>query len=985
MFKLSQLEEKPISDNASNVLDLRYYATFNGVKETSYSQLCARVAHVIAAAEYKYKFPDNCNTIAKSIYNDMMSHRFLFNSPVLFSAGVGMDYYERYLHETEFNLTDDVWRELYQNMPENQMLFACFIIPVYDSLEDIFNSVRDAAIISKHGGGVGTNFSRLREKDANIANGKGGKASGPVTFMQTWNTMGSVVVQGGKRRAALMGMLNIDHPDIEEFIDAKIEDGNLSYFNISVAITDKFMKAVANNEDFELISRLDGKPIKTVKARDLWDKICANAHKRGDPGIFFIDTAQADSILKWNRNYRVESTNPCLTGDTLVTMSDNRVKPISEVIVGDEVLSYNTELNSIEVKKVIYSTITKKNADIIELVLDNNTHLKLTPDHLVFTKNRLYVEAKDLMPEDELIQLIGYGFGFDIMTCRVQEIHKIENEDVYDIKVYKNNNFFANNILVHNCGEQPLVINDDNKGGSSCNLGSINVFEFVKENEHGYGVTYFDYAAFSEQIIRAMYYLDLVIDATSYPLENIKENTRRIRPVGLGIMGLADAAIKLGIKYNSNEFVNFCESIASTIAAVSFKATVDMAKYKLAFTDSKDFMTKIYEAIAIVKNQKNGNIDFRDLSEIEDLPFTLKHTFCAINEIFTDKERTALFKDFMRFGIRNSRRLSIAPTGTISLILNTSSSIEPNFAYEWTRDVVVDNNHKKQLTYKHRLNNENNKNSGLLVSAHDLTPEEHIAPVAVFAKYVDSAISKTVNLAQDVSVDTVKEVYNYCYAKHIKGITVYRDGSRNAQPLKKVENNKETKSENSAKDASSDRNKLHIQQRSQFMSGLTTKSNSPWGSLYVTMNFDNEARPFEVFLTSGKSGSENKAITEALSRIISLALRAGVSLTDVIKTIRGISGSEVWVYENASGAEVYVKSIPDAISRMLEDLETHYRHILSSNETIKNNVVSISNDTDSGQIIMNAKKLIYCPECGCKLQNMSACNLCPQCGWSSCK
>lgn len=315
----STVKERPIEDNASEILKMRYFMKFkNDIEETRFSQLCRRVARVISANEYEYKdrfndksdeeFLNRVRNIDTSIYNDMMSHRFLFNSPALFSAGCGLNADNLYNDEP----SEKNYKYIVNNTTPNQMMFACFTLEVPDSLDGIFDSAKEAAVISKFGGGVGANFGNLREKDALINGGICGKSSGPISFMNVWNTMGSVVVQGGKRRAALMGMMYSNHPDIEEFIDCKTKDGNLSYFNISVAIDNTFMKAVKEDLDYCLITPSDGKVIKTVKARDLWEKICLSAHKRGDPGIFFIDLANNDSLLTSpDGKYKIETTNPC--------------------------------------------------------------------------------------------------------------------------------------------------------------------------------------------------------------------------------------------------------------------------------------------------------------------------------------------------------------------------------------------------------------------------------------------------------------------------------------------------------------------------------------------------------------------------------------------------------------------------------------------------------------------------------------------------
>ncbi|MBQ3447035.1 MAG: ribonucleoside-diphosphate reductase, partial [Synergistaceae bacterium] len=390
-----------LSDNAMWLLEQRYFVqrydaeTKSVRKENSFEEFARRVSRTVASAEVNYS--DNAGwirTVETNIADDILSRRFLFNSPCLFSSAAGLTVipeYSEIIYKSPDDMTFDDYRQLYESRTKNQQLFACFVISVPDSIEGIFDSVKNASIISKFGGGVGGNFGHLREQSSEIAGGTGGKASGPVSFMETWNTMGAVVVQGGKRRAALMGMLFDDHPDIYDFIDCKTEDGKLSYFNISVAVSDQLMTAASDDTDFDLHSRVDGSIVRTVKAKDLINHICESAWKRGDPGVFFIDRARQDNLLKMGgEEWDIEATNPC--------------------------------------------------------------------------------------------------------------------------------------------GEQPLP------NFTSCNLGSINVEMFVNDDRK------FDWEKFSAQVFRSTYYLDLVIDACSYPLEKIGLRTKSIRPVGLGIMGLADAS-----------------------------------------------------------------------------------------------------------------------------------------------------------------------------------------------------------------------------------------------------------------------------------------------------------------------------------------------------------------------------------------------------------------------------------------------------------
>ena len=265
--------ELRLSENAMWLLSQRYFIQRydeeeEGIRqERSFEEFARRISRIIASAETLYLEKDDPQSLPwlqileMNIFNDILNRRFLFNSPCLFSAGAGMtivpELAER-IYKSPTEMTFEDYATLLEAKTKNQQLFACFVINIPDSIEGIFDSVKDASIISKFGGGVGGNFGNLRERGADINGGTGGQASGPISFMETWNTMGSVVVQGGRRRAALMGMLYDNHPDIMDFIDAKVEEGKLSYFNISVCVSDRLIQAVHDDGDFPLLSRING-------------------------------------------------------------------------------------------------------------------------------------------------------------------------------------------------------------------------------------------------------------------------------------------------------------------------------------------------------------------------------------------------------------------------------------------------------------------------------------------------------------------------------------------------------------------------------------------------------------------------------------------------------------------------------------------------------------------------------------------------------
>ncbi|MBQ7592882.1 MAG: adenosylcobalamin-dependent ribonucleoside-diphosphate reductase [Synergistaceae bacterium] len=807
-----------LSENAMWLLNQRYFVQRYDAElkanrqENNFEEFARRVSRTVASAEVNYS--DNIDwirTLEKNIASDILNRRFLFNSPCLFSSAAGLTVIPEFaeiIYKDVGAMTFDDYKKLYDSRTKNQQLFACFVISVPDSIEGIFESVKNASIISKFGGGVGGNFGHLREHSSEIAGGTGGKASGPVSFMETWNTMGAVVVQGGKRRAALMGMLFDDHPDIYDFIDCKTEDGKLSYFNISVAISDKLMQAYSHNEDFDLHSRVDGNTTRTVKARDLLNHICESAWKRGDPGIFFIDRARQDNLLKLGGDeWDIEATNPC--------------------------------------------------------------------------------------------------------------------------------------------GEQPLP------NFTSCNLGSINIEKFVNDAKN------FDYEKFQAQVFRSMYYLDLVIDACSYPLDKIGERTKAIRPVGLGIMGLADASIMQGITYGSEKFNSFCQELAGVFARSALSATVQIVSDagKSPFPEH-ELVSKLFDDVRVPESPEEFKSMLRTMRSEKIIPVTLINTL----EEFEFEDAKFILANLFAGNLRNSRRLSIAPTGSISMILDTSSGIEPNFAWSWNRRIMkTDGSGFEDREFWHKLltpeqRSEYRASGGRLsapeyVTAYDITTQQHVNVTGIFAHVVDSGISKTVNLPNSATVEDVRRVYQDCYDMGCKGITIYRDGSRSYQPIEVKKEEKEPEPEEKSP---------RVKERPGLVVfGKTIKDTTPWGSIYITLNFDGK-EPFEIFINVGKSGSELKAMTEALSRVISIGLRSGCRLEDFIDTLQGLSGKEYWML-NCDDDHV-ARSLPDAIALLLNKLIN--RQVLRAR--------------------LNDKSML-CPECGAPLEMISGCEYCFSCGYSPCK
>ncbi len=280
---LGIVDELKLPTNSLLILASRYLRRGeNGRIVESTAQLFRRVARAIAEVEKNYgKSDEEVKQLEEEFYKMMTNFEFLPNSPTLMNAGTG----------TKLTLS------------------ACFVIPIEDSIESIFNALKVMALVQKAGGGTGFSFSKIRPA-GDIVKSTGGIASGPISFMKIFDAATEQIKQGGKRRGANMGILRVDHPDILDFIVCKEQEGVLRNFNISVAVTDKFMEAVKKDEDFELINPRNGEVVKRVKARAIWNLLVTMAWKNGEPGVVFIDRIN-EHCNTTPQLGRIESTNPC--------------------------------------------------------------------------------------------------------------------------------------------------------------------------------------------------------------------------------------------------------------------------------------------------------------------------------------------------------------------------------------------------------------------------------------------------------------------------------------------------------------------------------------------------------------------------------------------------------------------------------------------------------------------------------------------------
>ncbi len=458
------------------------------------------------------------------------------------------------------------------------------------------------------------------------------------------------------------------------------------------------------------------------------------------------------------------------------------------------------------------------------------------------------------------------------------------------------------------CGEQPLLPYE------SCNLGSINLGRFLKDDS-------IDYPALKETVWDSVHFLDNVIDANRFPLEAIREMTLKTRKIGLGVMGFADLLIGLGIPYNSKEAVGVAKEVMAFIDQESKAASADLAKKRGNFPAYKG---SIYDT--------------------PDTPY-----------------------------MRNATTTTIAPTGTISIISCASSGIEPLFAVSYVRKVLDGT----EMVEAHPLFVERMKAAGLysdalmtkvaksgsiqhmdevpedlkriFITSMDVTPEDHIAIQAAFQEHTDNAVSKTINFPEEATREQIRKAYLLAWHQGLKGLTIYRYGSRPVQVLNLKKEEKEAKSLTKV----GANGKIAPRPRPMRTHGVTERMKTGCGYLYVTVNWD-DMDVCEVFAQMGKAGGCASCQMEAESRLISLALRSGIRVQSIVRQLAGIRcPSPSW----QEGGQVL--SCPDAMARVLSSVAQI--DMVKEEPTVRN-----------------------CPECGAVLEPEGGCFVCRSCGFSRC-
>jgi ribonucleoside-diphosphate reductase alpha chain len=811
----------------------------------------------------------------------------------------------------------------------------CFVIPSpEDSRQGILDNLKLMTEIMARGGGVGINLSTLRPRGSYIKT-VNGTASGPCSWAQLYSVAtGDVIQQGGcfgpdERIVTDRGLIPAkelaDRLDAGEAIQAQTHKG-LRPFTSVFRNGIKDLYEVTTLHGYHVRVTLEHKmgvlrngEIVTIPLRDL---------KEGN-----------EILLLFGEGNKSEIHPDPISSITSVGASKVFDFEVDEV----HLLSANGIYTSNSRRGALMLMLDDNHPDIEEFITVKRTPGKIEHANLSVCVSDAFMQAvKDdagwnLTWQGEVKKTVRARALWDLICTSAWE--SAEPGVVFIDRYNKESNtwYYENIRCVNPCGEQGLP------PFGVCNLGALNLAAFVKNGE-------MDWEQLAEKSKVAMRFLDNVVDANEYFIEENETAQLGTRRTGLGTMGLADALIKMKIAYGSEESLPVIERIYATIRDAAYEASADIAEEKGSFPhfDRDKYMQGKF---------------------IKRLP---KHVQEKIRQQ----------------GIRNAVLLTQAPTGTTSLLAGVSSGIEPVYDFAMIRrDRTGEHILYHPLLQEWRDKHPNASTPAYFVSSKDLTPEEHVRVQAMVQRYTDSSISKTVNAPNEHTVEQVETLYRLAYEMGCKGVTYYRDGSRDAV-LTRVEDEKKA-AQQQAQETPVMQTVVSVQHgikpRPPVVQGYTRQISAPEGKINVTINSDDQG-PLEVFVNVGKAGSDIAALAEALGRLISLNLRvlSPLSQTDrlqeIAENLRGIGGSR-----SIGFGMQQVRSMPDAVARALE---LHLEPLQpAEDESAEAN--SHSNGYDDPPAHNDLSRLSVtgnlCPQCGCNtMVYEEGCRKCYTCGYSEC-
>lgn len=859
----------------------------------------------------------------------------------------------------------------------------CYVLPpVGDSIEEIYDTAKYLARTFSYGGGCGIDISQLRPKGSPV-NNAAMTTTGAVSFMDTFNNVSQTIGQKG-RRGALMISMDVNHAEIEDFINAKTQNKKLEECNISVRADELFMTRVIAG---------DG------NATELMYKLAENNWDWGEPGMLFWDNINTRTLLSEyikHGEFEFAGVNPCITGDTLVQTIEGAI-PIKDLVGTQPYVYCMNDEGKLIIKQASKVWKTRENAELVEIDF-NRGKLICTPDHLIYTRNRGWVKAIELKPKD---RLNGLGFskvneidefikltsdakyyphhrfimeqmGFDIkgrdlqngqfIPKAVKAKHKktysvnhtntgknfIVNSvtkldytaDVYDMTVDGVHNFVANNIIVHNCAEEPLP------AGGSCLLGSLNLAEFVK-NPFGERPV-FNIPEFKKAVKIAVRALNQVLDEglPLHPLQIQRDSVAKWRQIGLGIMGFGDMLIKMRIPYGSSRCSNLIDTIGIALCNTGLQESAKLAKEQGAF--------EAYNEERILSSYYMQSKIQQGLIYDETIELIKAH------------------------GLRNSQLFTIAPTGSIGTMFGVSTGVEPIYdvnGFTRTTKSLKDEDTVyveysaivQQAIEADDIDMIHNK-PPYLVGAKDLDFMSRIKTQADWQQWIDASISSTLNLPQEAPVEDVFKAYVAAHEMGCKGLTVFRDGCKKAGILKGITPTEEPQTI-SIPLTESDTDINHC-------IALGSKLQTGCGSLWITVYFHKETGQLcHIFLNKGSKGGCNSYMI-GLSRLISLAGKKGATVEQIVDQLKSVVPCPSFVSRKTTEPDISAgRSCPEAIGVELVKLYNQFKGTSVKQEEVTQLKVD-------GEVKIEIAK---CPECGAELSHTGGCVNCFNCGWTKCE
>ncbi|WP_129113033.1 adenosylcobalamin-dependent ribonucleoside-diphosphate reductase [Halegenticoccus tardaugens] len=866
---------------------------------------------------------------------------------------------------------------------ELQQLSACFVDSPDDDITDIHQTMQEAAEVFQSGGGMGYAFWRLRPYGDAVGS-TGGIASGPITFMRTYDQMCETIAQGGARRGAQMGVMRVSHPDVIQFIHAKNKDVSLAH-SLRLNDPDDYTHTTfkeALEEARELIDE-DGRVPKHLR----------NAVE-GHLSNFNISVGVTDGFM--------------------------------EALYADEEFVFTNPRTE---EPHVATPETKELYEMFDL-----------GEH---------VEVGEVLsiPAKEIWQHIVEG-AHENGEPGVIYLERVNKEHSFDVEEHPDHRILATNP----CGEQPL------EEYEACNLGHINLstlaahdapdwrvwseahldeYDSYEDAVDAFLAEAIDWEEFDHRVEYGTRFLENVVTMSDFPVEKIERKVREMRKIGLGVMGLAQLYIQLGIRYGSDAGNEVARQVMTHINHESKWASHELAEERGSFEDWAD-------------SKYVNPTEYREWFE--------HHTGLDADE-WADG-----------FPIRNHNTTTIAPTGTTSMVGNTTGGCEPIYNVAYYKNVSddvqgdemlvefddyflrvleandIDVEEVKREAQEQMANNEfdgvdslstvPDSISELFVVTADLTGIDHAAVQCACQQGVDSAISKTCNFPNSATVEDMDEVYRYIYDHGGKGVTVYRDGTRSKQVLTTRAKNAEFSDDEEAAaviaeqireifggvegflDSAEAREAFGPEldalstvgdgemgtgkkrPRPGVLYGVTQRIDTGYGKLYVNINEDENGKPFELFANIGNSGGFTASFTEALAKTISTALRSGVDPEEIASELQGIRSPKV-----AWDKGEQINSIPDAIGtamrryldgeiekpypkqKNLTEVEEEARMQETDGGAAVANGADDSNDepSDATQDLLDAGESPECPECGSMALYFSeGCKTCESCGWSEC-